>query len=212
MPDFNDQLDSLDPSGRSRRRKRRHHDSPTPPAPIPVPAKYIAPPAPELPAESASDESSAAAATSESSQSNEVTPAEKLLFPKLVPLNADEQAPPLPASIAVVTNQNLFDERLGKRKRKKAHGDGGPKKCPFCKKRTAVHIQPRQGFSRMLFLVGIRTFSCRTCHIQHMGFGSMEGIHFTWRQVGVTLAILGVMVVVLLLLYPIFAHNPEPAE
>jgi hypothetical protein len=142
-----------------------------------------------------------------------IDPAAKLVFPTLAPLEKNAQAPPLPASIAVVTHRGLFDERLGKRKRKKNRGESsGPKKCPFCHQRKAVHIQPKNLLARLFSLLGIRTFSCRSCHLQHMGFGSSEAVNFTWRQLGVFFAVLGAMTAVLLMLYPMITHVPVPDQ
>ena len=183
--------------------------------PPPVPAQYLPPLRPELPSESAPEppereSGSVPAVPVEPLFPPFIEPAAKLVFPTLAPLDKSATVPPLPASLAaVVTQHNLFDERLGKRKRKKNHGGGGRKKCPYCNQRKAVHVQPKNILARMFSVLGIRTFSCRACHVQHMGFGSWEGLNFTWRQLGVTFAILGVMALILVLLYPMLTHVPE---
>ena len=96
----------------------------------------------------------------------------------------EPQVPALPASIAIVTKSTLFDERHGKRRRKKGAGED-PRYCPFCKQKKALHVQPVNPFARAFSFVGVRTYSCRACHNQFLGFAFLEGPHFTWKQLGV---------------------------
>ena len=218
MSELDDQLDSLDPSGRSSRRKRRRHNSTSVSAPLPVPAQYV----PPLPAEVSPEKSPVQAAqvlapaaegSAEASVPAVVDPKAKLVFPPLAPLDKDVTVRPLPATIAVVAQQGLFDERLGKRRRKKNLGSAsGKKECPFCHQRKAVHIQPKNIVARLFSMLGIRTFSCRSCHLQHMGFGSSEAVNFTWRQLGVFFAVLAAMLAVLVALYPMLTHVPTPDQ
>jgi hypothetical protein len=99
---------------------------------------------------------------------------------------ADQIPPPLPSSIAVLNRPGMFDRNTGKRRRKREHdSEGGRRECPFCHKRRALHIRPTNPISRLVSLIGVRAYSCRNCHNQHMAFSFMEGPYLTWRQIGV---------------------------
>ena len=128
---------------------------------------------------------------------------------------ADKIPPPLPASLAVLNKRGMFEERTGKRRRKREHGGhsaGGRRHCPFCQHNKALHIRPSNPFVRVLSLLGIRTYSCRGCHNQFLGFSFVEGPYFTWRQLGIVCLILLLLVLGFIFIYPLFNRIPDLVE
>lgn len=215
-------FEELTPSGRLRKRRRKHsgpYNAPLPEAadldnirlhPEDVGRQNEAPrvkrPTGPLPPTAEGEEPAFADAARE--LADDVEDADPKSYRQAHP--ADKIPPPLPAAIAVVNQKSIFDEKHGKRKRKRGSGD--TRKCPFCHHNRAQHIRPANPFARLASILGIRTYSCRNCHIQHLGFSFMEGVHFTWRQVGVAALIVLLCLAVFAFIYPIFHHIPDPTE
>jgi hypothetical protein len=122
---------------------------------------------------------------------------------------ADKIPPPLPASIAVLNQPGTVDKSTGKRKRKREHGSGGRRHCPFCNHNRALHIRPANVFGRFISVLGIRTYSCRNCRSKFQAFAFIEGPYFTWRQVGILGLILLIVALGFALVYPLINRVPD---
>jgi hypothetical protein len=125
---------------------------------------------------------------------------------------ADKIPPPLPASLAVLNQRGMLEKSTGKRKRKRKHGGGGQRHCPFCQHSRAQHIRPVNPLVRMVSLLGIRTYSCRNCHKQFLAFAFIEGPYFTWKQVGIFILILLMMLLGYAFVWPLLNRVPEVVE
>ncbi len=125
---------------------------------------------------------------------------------------ADKIPPPLPASIAVLNRQGMVQESTGKRKRKREHGHGGRRHCPFCQHNRALHIRPANPLVRLVSILGIRTYSCRNCHNQFLAFSFVEGPYFTWRQVGIACLILLVILLGFAAVSPLINRIPDVVD
>ncbi|GEM_PF-4320490 len=124
---------------------------------------------------------------------------------------ADQIPPPLPPGVASLNRLHEFEERSGKRKRKRGEDGvhGGRRKCPFCQKHRALHIRPSNPLVRAMSLLGIRTYSCRNCHNKFLAFAFVEGPYFTWKQLGIFALIVLLLIVGALVVSPMFNRIPD---